>query len=61
MKYLFVYGKEGRTPITTQDRATDVKEMFTDFLAFYNKNGNLIAIISKSEIIGIFAIEKETE
>lgn len=61
MKYLFVYGKEGRTPITTQDRATDVKEMFTDFLAFYNKDGNLIAIISKSEIIGIFAIEKETE
>ena len=61
MKYLFVYGKEGRTPITTEDRATDVKEMFTDFLAFYNKDGNLIAIISKSEIIGIFAIEKETE
>ena len=61
MKYLFVYGKEGRTPITTQDRATDVKEMFTDFLAFYNKDGNLITIISKSEIIGIFTIEKETE
>ena len=61
MKYLFVYGKEGRTPITTEDRATDVKEMFTDFLAFYNKDGSLIAIISKSEIIGIFAIEKETE
>ena len=61
MKYLFVYGKEGRTPITTEDRATNVKEMFTDFLAFYNKDGNLIAIISKSEIIGIFAIEKETE
>ena len=61
MKYLFVYGKEGRTPITTQDRATNVKEIFTDFLAFYNKDGNLIAIISKSEIIGIFAIEKETE
>ena len=61
MKYLFVYGKEGRTPITTEDKATDVKEMFTDFLAFYNKDGNLIAIISKSEIIGIFAIEKETE
>ena len=61
MRYLFVYGKEGRTPITTEDRATDVKEMFTDFLAFYNKDGNLIAIISKSEIIGIFAIEKETE
>ena len=61
MKYLFVYGKEGRTPITTQDRATNVKEMFADFLAFYDKDGNLIAIISKSEIIGIFAIEKETE
>ena len=61
MRYLFVYGKEGRTPITTEDRATNVKEMFTDFLAFYNKDGNLIAIISKSEIIGIFAIEKETE
>ena len=61
MKYLFVYGKEGRTPITTQDRVTNVKETFTDFLAFYNKDGNLIAIISKSEIIGIFAIEKETE
>ena len=61
MKYLFVYGKEGRTPITTQDRATDVKEMFKDFLAFYDKDDNLIAIISKSEIIGIFTIEKETE
>ena len=61
MKYLFVYGKEGRTPITTQDRATNVKEMFTDFLAFYNKDDNLIAIIPKLEIIGIFTIEKETE
>ena len=61
MKYLFVYGKEGRTPITTQDRATDVKEMFKDFLAFYDKDDNLIAIISKSEILGIFTIEKETE
>ena len=61
MKYLFVYGKEGRTPITTQDRATDVKEVFTDFLAFYNKDGDLVAISSKSEIIGIFTIEKETE
>lgn len=60
MKYLFVYGKEGRTPITTQDRATNVKEMFTDFLAFYNKDDNLIAIIPKLEIIGIFTIE-ETE
>ena len=61
MKYLFVYGKEGRTPITTEDRVTNMKEMFTDFLAFYNKDGNLVAIISKSEIIGIFTIEKETE
>ena len=61
MKYLFVYGKEGRILITTQDRATNVKEIFTDFLAFYNKDGNLIAIIPKSEIIGIFTIEKETE
>ena len=60
MKYLFVYGKEGRTPITTQDRATNVKEIFTDFLAFYNKDNNLIAIIPKLEIIGIFTIE-ETE
>ena len=57
MKYLFVYGKEGRTPIIPQDRATNMKEMFTDFLAFYDKDGNLIAIISKSEIIGIFEIE----
>ena len=61
MKYLFVYGKEGRTPITTEDRATNVKEMFTDFLAFYNKDDNLIAIIPKLEIIGIFTIEEETE
>ena len=61
MKYLFVYGKEGRTLITTQDRVTNVKEIFTDFLAFYDKDDNLIAIISKSEIIGIFTIEKETE
>ena len=61
MRYLFVYGKEGRTPITTEDRATNVKEMFPDFLAFYNKDGNLVAIISKSEIIGIFTIEKEIE
>ena len=60
MKYLFVYGKEGRTPITAQNKATRVKEMFTDFLAFY-RDDDLIAIISKSEIIGIFAIEKETE
>ena len=61
MRYLFVYGKEGRTPITTENRATNVKEMFTDFLAFYNKDDNLVAIISKSEIIGIFSIEEETE
>ena len=60
MRYLFVYGKEGRTPITTQDRTTKVKEIFTDFLAFYNKDDNLIAIIPKLEIIGIFTIE-ETE
>ena len=60
MKYLFVYGKEGKTPITIQDRATNVKEAFTDFLAFYDKDGNLIAIIPKSEIIGIFTME-ETE
>ena len=57
MKYLFVYGKEGRTPITTQDRATDVKEMFKDFLAFYDKDDNLIAIIPKSEIAAIFTME----
>ena len=56
MKYLFVYGKEGRTPITTQDRATDVKEMFTDFLAFY-RDDDLIAIIPKSEITAIFTME----
>ena len=61
MRYFFVYGKEGRTSITTQDRATNVKEMFTDFLAFYNKDDNLIAVIPKSEIIGIFTIEEETE
>ena len=60
MKYFFVYGKEGRTLITTQDRATNVKEIFTDFLAFYNKDDSLIAIIPKLEIIGIFTIE-ETE
>ena len=58
MKYLFVYGKEGRTPIITQDRATNVKEMFTDFLAFYNKDDNLIAIIPKSEITAIFTMEE---
>ena len=58
MKYLFVYGKEGRTPITTQNKATNVKEMFTDFLAFYNKDDNLIAIIPKSEITAIFTMEE---
>ena len=58
MKYLFVYGKEGRTPITTQDRATNVKEIFTDFLAFYNKDDDLIAIIPKSEITAIFTMEE---
>ena len=57
MKYLFVYGKEGRTPITTQDRATRVKEMFTDFLAFY-RDDDLIAIIPKSEITAIFTMEE---
>ena len=58
MKYLFVYGKEGRTPITAQDKATNVKEMFTDFLAFYNKYNDLIAIIPKSEITAIFTTEE---
>ena len=57
MKYLFVYGKEGRTPITTEDRVTDVKEMFTDFLAFY-RDDDLIAIIPKSEITAIFIMEE---
>ena len=58
MKYLFVYGKEGRTLITTQDRVTNVKEIFTDFLAFYNKDDSLIAIIPKSEITAIFTMEE---
>ena len=61
MKYLFVCGKDGRPLITAQDRATKVEEKFADFLAFYDKDDNLIAIISKPEIIGIFTIEKETE
>ena len=56
MKYLFVYGKEGRTPITAQNKATRVKEMFTDFLAFY-RDDDLIAIIPKSEITAIFTME----
>ena len=58
MKYLFVYGKEGKTPITAQDKATNVKEIFTDFLAFYNKDDNLIAIIPKLEITAIITIEE---
>ena len=57
MKYFFVSRKEGKTPIVAQNKVTNIKEMFTDFLAFYDKDGNLIAIISKSEIIGIFKIE----
>ena len=57
MKYLFVYRKEGKTPVTTQSKATNVKEMFTDFLAFYNKDNDLIAIIPKSEITAIFTME----
>ena len=56
MKYLFVHGKEGKTPITAQSKATSVKEIFTDFLAFYRDN-DLIAIIPKSEIIAIFTME----
>ena len=56
MKYLLVYGKEGRILITAQSKATNVKEMFTDFLAFY-RNNDLIAIIPKSEIIAIFTME----
>lgn len=58
MKYLFVHGKEGRTPITAQSKATNVKEVFTDFLAFYNKDNDLIAIIPKSEITAIFTMEE---
>ena len=57
MKYLFVYGKEGRTPITAQNKVTSVKEMFTDFLAFY-RDDDLIAIIPKSEITAIFTMEE---
>ena len=56
MKYLLVYGKEGRILITAQSKATNVKEMFTDFLAFY-RDDDLIAIIPKSEIIAIFTME----
>ena len=58
MKYLFVHGKEGKTPITAQSKATNVKEVFTDFLAFYNKDNDLIAIIPKSEITAIFTMEE---
>lgn len=58
MKYLFVYGKEGKTLITAQDRAINVREAFTDFLAFYNKDNDLIAIIPKSEITAIFTMEE---
>ena len=57
MKYLLVYGKEGRILITAQSKATNVKEMFTDFLAFY-RNNDLIAIIPKSGIIAIFTMEE---
>ena len=57
MKYLLVYGKEGRISITAQSKATNVKEMFTDFLAFYRDN-DLIAIIPKSEITAIFTMEE---
>ena len=57
MKYLLVYGKEGRILITAQSKATNVKEMFTDFLAFY-RNNDIIAIIPKSEIIAIFTMEE---
>ena len=56
MKYLLVYGKERRILITAQSKATDVKEVFTDFLAFY-RNNDLIAIIPKSEITAIFTME----
>lgn len=57
MKYLFVYGKEGRTPITAQSKTTNVKEVFTDFLAFY-RDDDLIAIIPKSEITAILTMEE---
>ena len=57
MRYFFVYGKEGRISITAQSKATNVKEMFTDFLAFYRDN-DLIAIIPKSEITAIFTMEE---
>ena len=59
MKYLFVSRKKGKAPITTQSKVTNMKEMFTDFLAFYNKDNDLIAIIPKSEITAIFPMEEE--
>ena len=58
MKYLFVSRKKGKAPITTQSKVTNMKEMFTDFLAFYNKDNDLIAIIPKSEITAIFPMEE---
>ena len=58
MKYLFVSRKKGKAPITTQSKVTNMKEMFTDFLAFYNKDNDLIAIIPKSEITAIFTMEE---
>ena len=57
MKYFLVYGKEGKTPITAQSKATNMKEIFTDFFAFYNKDDDRIAIIPKSEITAIFTME----
>ena len=59
MKYLFVSRKKGKAPITTQSKVTNMKEMFTDFLAFYNKDNDLIAIIPKSEITAILPMEEE--
>ena len=57
MKYLFVSRKKGKAPITTQSKVTNMKEMFTDFLAFYNKDNDLIAIIPKSENAAIFTMD----
>ena len=58
MKYFLVSRKEGKTPIVAQNKVTNIKEMFTDFLAFYNKDNELIAIIPKSEITAIFTMEE---
>ena len=58
MKYLFVSRKKGKAPITTQSKVTNMEEMFTDFLAFYNKDNDLIAIIPKSEITAILTMEE---